>query len=259
MTQASSWLQQLLNGIESLLLVLVKDRGFKRLYSYRIRGVGGWLVVLTGIVAMLFWNWKLVLATGAGVLVMVLVYLMQEWNWQLYWSSLRRFLSGSNQQLTLAVGSGGIATLTTYMAVSVWMDSDSGWIASGAILQGFGTLATFVLLAWQLLYSQASQDEVNRDKMLNDLTEADPVKRLLAVRQLTQWGTNQRHKPSVCRVVADCFRLMLSHEQESIIREAVLDGLMVLDNNQRLGKGVQPLQTPISLKRATKVYEPLNR
>lgn len=259
MTQASSWLQQLLNQFESLLLVLIKGRGFKRLYSYRLRGVGGWLVVLTGIVAMLFWNWKLLLATGAGVLVMVLVYLMQEWDWQVYWSSLRRFLSGSNQQLTLAVGSGGIATLTTYMAVSVWIDSDSAWIASGAILQGFGTLATFVLLAWQLLHSQTSQDKLRRDQMLNNLTEADPVKRLLAVRQLTHWGTNQGGKPSVRRVVADCFRLMLSHEQESIIREAVLDGLILLDNNQSLGKGVQPLQTPISLKREAKVYDPLNR
>lgn len=259
MAQALSWLQQLIKSLRSWLLVLVKGRGFKLPFSYRFRASGGWLVVLLGIIAMLFWNWKLLLATGAGVLVMALVYLMQEWNWQLHLANLRRLVTGSNRQLALAVGSGGMATLTTYMAVSVWMDSDSAWIAAGAILQGFGTLATFILLVWQLLYSQASQEQSKGDQMLNELTDADPVKRLLAVRQLTHWGTNQNLQPARRRVVADCFRLMLSHEQESVIREAVLDGLNVFDSNQKLGKAVQPLQTPLALKRPTKVYEPIEQ
>ncbi len=257
MAQASSWLQQLLNSM-GMLLVLV-SRGFKLPFSYRFRASGGWLIVLLGIIAMLFWNWQLLLATGAGVLVMVLVYLMQEWDWQLYLANLRRLVAGSNRQLTLAVGSGGMATLTTYMAVSVWIDSDSAWISAGAILQGFGTLATFSLLVWQLLYSQANQEPAKRDQMLNELTDADPVKRLLAVRQLTLWGTNQHLPPAVRRVVVDCFRLMLSHEQESIIREAVLDGLMVLDNNQKLGKAVKPFQTPIALKGSAQVYESIEQ
>jgi len=226
----------------------VKGRAFKQVYLYRFRGPGGWLVGLTGIVAMLFWNWKLLLATGAGVLVMLMVYLMQEWDWQRYWSSFRRYFTGSNQQLTLAVGSGGIATLSTYMAVSIWIDSDSSWIATGAILQGFGTLATLILLVWQILSRQAGRNAVNRDQMLHDLTDGDPLKRLLAVRQLTRWGTDHCVYPSENRIVAECFRLMLSRERESIIREAVLDGLQVLDSKQILSKGTQPLQVPITLK-----------
>lgn len=259
MAQASSWWQQLLKRIESLLLVLVKGRAFKQLYPQRFRGPGGWLVGLTGVVAMLFWNWKLLLATGAGVLVMLLIYLMQEWDWQLYWSSLRRFFGGSNRQLTIAVGSGGIATFSTYMAVSIWVDSDSSWIAAGAILQGFGILATLILLVQANISRKGCRDEVNRDQMLNDLTDADPVKRLLAVRQLTGWGLNHRLHPSVRRFVADCFRLMLSREQEAVIRDAVLDGLQVLDNNQMLGKRAKPFQVPIELKQsAAKVHRQSN-
>jgi len=53
------------------------------------------------------------------------------------WSDIRRFLNGSNRQLTLAAVSGGIATLSTYMAASIWIDY-SPWIAAGAILQGLG-------------------------------------------------------------------------------------------------------------------------
>ncbi len=255
MTQASSWLQQLLNWIETLLLIRVNGRSFKQLYFHHFRGSGGWLVFLTAVVAMLFWNWKLLLATGAGVLVMLLVYLMQEWDWLLYWSRLRQFFNGSNRQLALAVASGGIAAFTTYMAVSVWVDSNSSWMAAAAILQGFATLAILVLLVWQIFNTQASRDEVNRDQMLSDLAEADPVKRLLAVRRLTHWGTNHRLHPSMQRIVADCFGLMLSREQESLVREAVLEGLQALDNNHILDKGDRSFQTPITLQQsAVKVH-----
>jgi hypothetical protein len=52
---------------------------------------------------------------------------------------------------------------------------------------------------------------------------------------------------------------MLSREQEAVIRDAVLDGLQVLDNNQMLGKGAQPFQVPIELKRpAVKVHRQSN-
>lgn len=246
MAQASSWLQQLLNSIGMLLVFI--NRSFKLPFSYRFRASGGWLIVMFGIIAMLFWNWQLLLATGAGVLVMALVYLMQEWDWQLHLANLRRLVAGSNRQLALAVTSGGMATLTSYMAVSVFLDSDSAWISAGAILQGFGTLATLIILVWQLLYSHTRSEQTKGEQMLNQLTDADPVKRLLAVRQLTHWGTKQNLPPSKRRIVVDCFRLMLSQEQESIIREAVLNGLNVLDSKPSLGK--EPFQTPIVLKKS---------
>ncbi len=57
------------------------------------------------------------------------------------------------------------------------------------------------------------------------------------------------------RIVADCFGLMLSREQESLVREAVLEGLQALDNNHILDKGDRPFQTPITLQRsAVKVH-----
>ncbi|HEY9821766.1 MAG TPA: hypothetical protein V6D35_13495 [Candidatus Sericytochromatia bacterium] len=42
------------------------------------------------------------------------------------------------------------------------------------------------------------------------------------------------------RIVTDCFRLMLSREQESVVREAVLEGLQVLDNKQMLDNRRSP-------------------
>ena len=95
-----------------------------------------------------------------------------------------------------------------------------------------------------------NRDEVDLDPLLSKLTDANPVKRLVAVQQLTRWGADPHLHASERRVVADCFRLMLTHEQEAVIRGAVLDGLEVLDNNRRLSKGTQPLQLPVQLKQS---------
>jgi len=235
--QASFWWQQLFQLIEDWLPLKVKSRVFKQLYPHRFQVPVGWLMVLTSVVAMFLWNWKLLLATSAGVLVMLLVYLMQEWDWQLYWSNLRQFFFGSNRQLTIAIGSGGIATLGIYMALAIFVNGDSSWITASTILQGLGTLTILILLVWQIISHQGSPDETKLEQMLRELTNTDPLKRLLAVRQLTSWGVEYRLRLSEKRQVSDCFRLMLSRESESIIRDAILDALPALDNNQRLAKG----------------------
>jgi hypothetical protein len=248
--KASSWWQQNLKIIENLWLVIVKSRTLRQFQTHRFRGPGGWLIALTAVVAMLFWHWQLLLATVAGVFVMLLVYLIQDWDWQFYWSSVRRFFKGSNRQLTLAVASGGIATFSTYMAIAICLESESSWIATGTILQGLGTLTTVILLVWLLFHPQENREETKRDQLFNDLSDPNPVKRLLAVRQLTRWGKANNLNPSSRRVIVECFCLMLNQEQESLIRNAVLDGIKVLDNNQDLDQGAGPLQLPINLKKS---------
>lgn len=228
----------------------VKGRAFNQLYPQQLHEPKSWLIGLIVVVAILFGHWKLLLATSSGALVMFLVYMMQEWNWQPYWSSLRQFLSGSNRQLTFALLGGGTATLGTYMAVSIWVDSDSAWIAIATMLQVLGTLAILSVLIWQAIARQSSGDEANPNQLLSELTDTNPVKRLVAVQQLTRWGADPQLHPSERRTVADCFRLMLTQEQEAVVRGAVLDGLQVLDNNRRLGKGAEPLQLPTHVRQS---------
>lgn len=249
--QAFSWWQKLNNQIQRSQLAIFERSTFASFKIRRFRGAGGWLFVLTVMVAMLFWNWQLLLATSVGVFIMLFVYLMPGWDWQVHWLQLRRLLSGSNQELTLAVGSGGVAALSTYMAVSIWIDSDSHWIAAGAILQGLGTLIAIVLLVWQVISRQLTQDEAKLNSVLADLTDVEPLKRLIAVRQLTQQVTNAQVERRKRREIADYFHLMLGREQEAVVRDAVLDALQALDDTQILGKGDRPLQTPLNLKRAT--------
>lgn len=249
MAQSRSW-QQLINiEIQRWSLPVFPAKALKPQFLSRFQGAGGWLLSLTIAVAMLFWNWKLLVATCVGVFVMVLVYWMHEWDWEVPWSDIRSSLHNSDLQLTLAVGSGGIATFSTYMTASIWVDSHSHWIATGTILQGLGTIATLILLIWQIVSWQTSREEAQMDDLLIDLTDTDPLKRLIAVRHLTRLVTRTRdsfqHK-----TVAEYLRLLLSKEQESIIRAAVFDSLQTLNKVQQLSSGSPAFATPVVVKRS---------
>lgn len=225
-----------------------KSKVLKSLSRLQFGSLGFWLLGLTVAFALMFWNWKLVLATIVGMLVMWLVYRLQFCNWQSYWSNLRRLFGGANRQLTIAVGSGGLATLCTYMAVSIGVDTNSPWIAAGTMLQGFGTLAILVLLIWVFSDRFACSDRAKLDQVLADLTHTDPLKRLIAVRYLI--SSVRRFDVSHQRHFADCFRLMLSREEEAVIRDAVLDGLKALENNLQMDRATPSFSIPVDLKRS---------
>ncbi len=250
MAQASSRWQQLIDSkMQDWLLLQFQNKALKLQLLHRFRGPGGWLLSLTVAVAMLFWDWRLLLATVMGLAVMILVYWMPNWDWQVHWADIRRFLNSSHSQLTLAAGSGGIATFITYMAASIWIDSDSPWITAGAILQGLGTLTTLIVLVWQIFSWQVSQEETLLDQLLIDLTHADPLKRLIAVRRMTRLVTRTRFDSAHPRTVAESLQLLLNREQEAIIREAVFDSLQALDRVQQLSPSA-PLSTSSALKRS---------
>ncbi|MFH7024472.1 MAG: armadillo-type fold-containing protein [Heteroscytonema crispum UTEX LB 1556] len=247
MAQASSSWRELINQLPNWSLSFKtgspKQRKFKR-----FQGPGGILGFLTIVVAMLLWNWKLLLALLVGVGVMLLVYSMQEWDWQVRWSEVRKLLNGPNHRLALAVMSGGIATVSTYMAVAIWLDSNNHWIAAGAILQALGTLLTLILLVWQIINFYGDREEEHLDKLLVSLTEKDPLKRLIALRQLTKFISRNRIDSSVQQNVGECLRLLISREEEEVIREAAFEGLQTLEGVQPLSSNAAKPLVPVSVK-----------
>lgn len=199
------------------------------------------------------WNGKLLLSTALGVVVMVLVYRMQQWDWQVRWLELWRILTGSNRQLTLAVGCGAFATMGAYMSVSIWVDLENHWLASGLILQNLGLAAVIALVVWLVISQRTSQQQAYLERMLTNLTDADPLKRLIAVREITRWvintkfaindpnqllggvnksdrKTSSNFKSGITRShLIECFQMLLVRESEPTIRDAVIDGLQALD------------------------------
>ncbi|MEG4504988.1 hypothetical protein QUA81_20750 [Microcoleus sp. F6_B4] len=196
----------------------------------------GWLAVVTLAAVWGWWNSQLLFSTGLGIAAMMLVYRGQAWDWQLLRAKGEEFWDGPNRRFVLAVGAGGIATLGAYMSLAIWADSSNHWMALSLILQNLGTIAILWLLLRQGLSQGTAKDEVAIDRILADLTDADPVKRLIAVRQMTDlvnqggFGPVISVKSSVARSrAAECFRLMLSREPEAVVRNALLEGLQTWD------------------------------
>ncbi|MBZ8181409.1 hypothetical protein [Oscillatoria salina] len=221
---------------------------WKRNSLNQLRSLTIWLICPLAFVAMLVCNWKLAIATVVGIAIMLLVYSLQNSNWRISWSDLQQFLRSSHGKLTLAVGSGGLATITTYTATCLWIQIENRWLATGAILQGFGTLITLALLIWQIIARQIYRTERNFEQLLQNLTQPDPLKRLIAVRQLTHFVTNIKTSDRDRTSVAEYFRLMLSQEQEIFIQDAILEGLQALNKTGSIPKDSQPLQIPVNLK-----------
>ncbi|MEG4806126.1 hypothetical protein QUA82_00250 [Microcoleus sp. F8-D3] len=203
----------------------------------------GWLAVVTLAAVWGWWNSQLLFSTGLGIAAMMLVYRGQAWDWQLLAAKGEEFWEGPNRRFVLAVGAGGIATLGAYVSLAIWADSSSPWMALSLILQNLGTIAILWLLLQQGLSLGAAKDEVALDRILADLTDADPVKRLIAVRQMTDlvnqggFGPVSSVKSSLAKPskriararAAECFRLMLSREPEALVRNALLEGLQTWD------------------------------
>ncbi|MBE9207264.1 hypothetical protein IQ244_12155 [Nostoc sp. LEGE 06077] len=258
MAKASFSLQQLINQIPNWSLPALQPGSPKQQNFKPFSSPGSVLSSLTIVVAMLLWNWKLLLALIVGVGVMLITYSNQQWNWQLHWGEIQKFLKGPNRRLVLAVGSGGLATISTYMAATIWVDSHSPWMATGAILQGLGTLLTLVLLLWQILSRYTNQEQDIFEQLLLNLTEQDPLKRLIAVRRLTKFIARQPVNAALQQEVAQCLQLLLTKEGETIIREAAFESLQTLECLNNLSSSTAMPLKPVKLKVQTQKSQVLN-
>ncbi len=249
MAKAASWssqrvyrlVQEQAAGLNKLLVSIVKKLQAKDLTQIRFRSSGGLIIGAGSAIALLAWNWRLCLATGSGIGIMFLVYSLQN-SGQIPWRRIYRQLQNLNRPVVIALASGGIATLSTYMTAVTWRDSTSHWLAVGAILQGLGTLAVLVLLAWLILHRQAEADQSQFQRVVADLTVEDDLKRLIAIRQLTYLCKTNRLSLAKQRMVSEYLRLLLNHEQAPLVHNAALDGLHLLSQKTFLNPN-QPLPT----------------
>lgn len=249
MAQASSQLQQFVHWFQSASLHITDSREFRRISRLKQDWLSPeqlWGIAI--VVALLIWNWQLVLALAIGTVVLVSIYLAQQGQWKIPQVDWRRLWTGANRPLALAIASGSIAAFSAYITTGIWLEAEQSWLALGIILQGFGTLAVLLLLTWQTLNRQfeaGSRKEQRLDDLLSRLSDTDPLKRLIAVRQITQQlqaetllqasiatPIDPTSMPSA--YVADCFRLMLNRETEPSVCSALLDGLQSVRQGRQL-------------------------
>jgi hypothetical protein len=188
------------------------------------RAQGRWFVVGIGGAALLYWNGQLVLSTGAGAGAMLGFYLLQDIGWRATVAELQNWLqdalTGVNRRFALAALCGGGVTLSTYLVSSVWLESP--WTATGLVLQGAATLGTLGWLAGRPRVAP-NFDAPSLSQLLADLTDADPLKRLMAVRQIPD------RTPSIQQAhVIEYFQVLLSQEEHEVVRSAILQSLQQL-------------------------------
>ncbi len=219
------------------------------IFERKYRNFALWMVVSTGMTLMLAWNWKLVLATSTGIGSLLLIFLSDRGNWQRYWSIWRQLFSGSQGKLAIAACSGGAIAVGTYLAAAIWSESEHRWLAVGSILQGLGTLMTLGLVSWQIFSHRQQLEAKNFEQWLRDLTQTDALKRLIAVRQLANYVSQQPLSSRQRQQLEEYYCYMLSTETEPLVRQAIAESLQF---------GARPqTSVPIPLKPLLRVSQPI--
>jgi hypothetical protein len=251
LTQLSSELQHLLdkviNPVQTALPVLLQKR-LQRLMQ-QATAAKGWILAGLGMLLLWVWLWQWVLSIAVGLSVTVGVYLTQQRRLKLSWRGWHRLWKRLNRASTVAALAGILALGSTYLATAVWVESDQHWLVTSVLLEGFGILAIFSLLLWQILhrqFQQQDQGEFQFQILLGELSHTDPLKRLIAVRQLTQWVVNRVPSNASLSIapehLAECFRLMLDRETEPLVCSALMESLQHLNPTRQLaGSQLSPM------------------
>ncbi|WP_017663061.1 hypothetical protein [Baaleninema simplex] len=225
----ASYSRQLLDSVRAFVQPPPPRRASRRKSPNHLREWGGWVLAAVLAATMLVWNWKLFLATGIGMSVTVGAYLLSQSSWTVRWADVRRWLSDLNRPITVAVVGGGLSTVSTYMAAEIWATAENRWMAGGSILQGLATLGILLLLTWQTLSRVLGREGVNVNATLDRLSENDPLKQLVALRQLERWVTGGTVDVGERRTIGECCRVLLSRQLEPVVREAALETLSAVN------------------------------
>lgn len=180
---------------------------------------------------MILWqlDWQLWLATLSGIGTILLITQLQRQNWQKLLNvvvAAQKFLA---HPLFLAMAAGAIASLGTYVATGIWKESPNSWLGMGLVLEGV-ILAAAVALLGLLVWQRQEQQHLNQfDQCLTDLSDPDPLRRLVALRQLSRLSLGTADS----QMVQEALYLFLGTESEDLVRRAALEELHRLDQQQR--------------------------
>jgi hypothetical protein len=201
------------------------------------------------------------------------------------WTTLRRQIEQAlplprtlqQQALVLSL----LLAASTYTMTSLWQATHS--LLMGSILLGQTTLTFFVVglmlragkstvkvpqfAAEQAPLRRSNPDPPQTvtttaravdsvDQSLHQLTHADPLQRLVAIRRLVKLVDDAEVEQlyavsaqvTLRSHLLDCFHLMLAHEPEPIVRTAVREGLDLLRQTHQLLEGHQPFPQPDALQ-----------
>jgi hypothetical protein len=193
------------------------------------QGLGLWLIALGVTLLLMRWNGVLLfsLLMGLGTTLLVQqVYSRPLCSWQ----ALVKWFTGSYSTSILAVGCGLLSLIASYMTLLIWRDTNSFWLALAILLQGLGVLSVLGLCLWQL-FKQGKQrlTPTQIDYWINHLTALDPLKRLIAIRQINHFVESTSLDSQRTQELREYFQFLLQQESEPTIQNAITEGLGILN------------------------------
>lgn len=193
--------------------------------------------IILGVMSLWWWNWQLLLSSAIAISLMWLTYKVPSKQWRKLWQTGSNLVTRHHhRKLVFAVGSGSLGGFVTYMISAIWLDTENHWLATGSILQGLATVAVLMMVGWQVSRESGlgraepfhDRSSFQFDRYLQDLTATESLKRLIAIRQLTNLVKKKALEREQKLQLIEYFHFMLSRPQELMIQEALLDGLEVL-------------------------------
>ncbi|PZD72797.1 hypothetical protein C1752_03232 [Acaryochloris thomasi RCC1774] len=172
-------------------------------------------------IALLIWNWPLLIALCIGLSITILA--SRSTHVSLKATQMMRSLLDS--PLLLALTTGLLSVVISYSTILIWQDTGQVGIALAILLQGACLLSVLGLLIGQLLKPPAEDADLY-EQWVTQLMTTDPLQRLIAVRRLSRIEvlTHDRRQE-----LNEYFQLLLAQEPQPQIRDAVLLGLRRLD------------------------------
>ncbi len=188
-------------------------------------GLIGVTLLILGI--LLLWQWRLGLAVLVGSATLLVSYSLTMPGGRQRWLRWRERVLSLNQPLALAAVGGSLATLGTYVAVSIWAEAEQRWLATGAIVQGILSLGILSLLGWEWIQRRQVQAQSLFERHLSEVASPDPFRRVLGIRRLQGILEHDQAPPDQIRLGLDFLRLALERERDPVVKEALLDALSV--------------------------------
>lgn len=223
----------------------------------RRRSAPYWLLAGASLVGTCI-NGPLVLSLGIGVAAHQQLQQLTPQQWQQLTAVLQRRCS---PRLRLWLLSAAVV-MATYGATALWSDSHSLGLPAMVGAQGVLVLLLGGLLLGAVAPKPAAtalEDTATPlEQQLRQLAHADPLTRLVAVRQAVRLALEKAPQAQSAGIsgpahLIDCLHLMLAQETEPMVRTAIREGLEQLRQKPQLAAGPPAVQTPLKATTASRV------
>ena len=184
-----------------------------------------YLLISTMTTFMLAWNWKLICAILIGIILMIFIQKAQNKSFQNIVLNWYKFLNSPKGKLALAVVSGCFGIMGSYITLSALPNIGNYWLASELIFQDLGIFIILIILVPQLFDLLEKKQNIQYKELISQLSELNPLKRLIAVQDVSQLLEKKQLNINQEKEVLEYFKFMLNQEQEIVILQNILKNL----------------------------------